>query len=78
MSNVRDQREDLYETQQAGVRIVKLGSNPMDKVYQGECINCRTVVEFKRSSARLHDDQRDGAYLSVTCPVCRNSITVGV
>lgn len=75
---MNDQREDLYAAQQSGVRIVKLGSKPQDRVYQGECTNCNTVVEFKRSAARYQSDQRDGDFLAVTCPVCKQSITVGV
>lgn len=78
MTDHRDQREDLYEAQQAGVRVIKRGMKPEDKVYRGTCRHCSTEVEFKRSAARFHDDQRDGALLQVTCPVCRQQITVGV
>jgi RNase P subunit RPR2 len=73
-----DQREDAYAAERSQIKIIKRGKKAEDKIYQGTCRNCETVIEFPRGAAKFTDDQRDGAYLSVTCPVCSRSITVEV
>lgn len=61
-----------------GVRIVKLGKLPSEKVYSGKCTNCKTEVEFKRGAANYVPDQRDGDMLQVSCPLCRFLISTSV
>ena len=58
------------------MRILKRGVRPETLVYRASCYKCKSEFEFSRSEAQFHDDQRDGAYLSVDCPVCGNGCTV--
>jgi endogenous inhibitor of DNA gyrase (YacG/DUF329 family) len=60
------------------MKILKKGKRPEDKVYHAECTNCNTEVEFKYSEAKHIFDQRDGDYLTVKCPVCKQFIYTGV
>lgn len=78
MNDVFDQREAAYEAQKPQIKIIKRGVDPAKKLYQGTCHNCATVVEFPRSAAKYNADQRDGDYLSVDCPVCNQTIIVGI
>lgn len=73
-----DQREDFYAAQQSQIKIIKRGQKPENKIYQGECYRCKTVVEFPMGAAKYNSDQREGDFLSVVCPVCSHQITVGV
>lgn len=57
------------------MEILKRGTPPDDREYKGTCHTCDTVVLFKRSEARLVDDQRDGSFLVVKCPICARDIT---
>lgn len=56
------------------MRIIKQGSLPEDTIHTGTCNRCKTEVEFKRSEGRVVDDQRDGSFVHVSCPVCGNTI----
>lgn len=60
------------------MKIIHRGERPEEKVYRATCWRCKTQVEFQRGEARYHSDQRDGDYLSVTCPVCGGAITAAV
>lgn len=55
--------------------IVKRGSLPENREYNGTCVHCRTEVRFKRSEATLHSD-RDGSFVKVECPTCKKDIYV--
>jgi len=56
------------------MEIIKRGVPPGERVYTGVCRNCSTEVRFKRSKAEVHEDQRDGEFVSVCCPVCHSLI----
>jgi endogenous inhibitor of DNA gyrase (YacG/DUF329 family) len=60
------------------MKILKRGKRPEDKVYRAECNNCGTEVEFKYTEAKHTFDQRDGDFLTVKCPVCKQPIHTGV
>lgn len=56
------------------MKIISRGVKPEDKVYRGTCRNCSTVFECQRHEGTFHPgDQRDGPWLSVSCPVCGKS-----
>lgn len=57
------------------MKIIKQGSLPEERDYQIGCRNCGTVFEFARKEAELVIDQREGNYLKVHCPHCKNSCT---
>lgn len=60
------------------MKIIKKGTPPSDKVYEGTCRSCKTVVEFKQSEGKVTHDQRDGNFVSVRCPVCNSLIHVSL
>lgn len=60
------------------VKIIRQGKLSADEVYQAECNQCGTVLEFQRKEARFESDQRDGDALVVTCPTCQHEIWTAV
>jgi hypothetical protein len=52
------------------VKILKHGKLPDDDVFRGTCHYCKTEFECKRHEGKYIDDQRDGPFLEVNCPVC--------
>ena len=60
------------------MEIIKRGSLPAEREHQSICTNCGTIFKFKQGEARFHDDQRDGAYLAIACPVCQRTVTKAV
>jgi hypothetical protein len=62
------------------VKITKVGTLPCSKTYQARCRSCKTEFIFERKEAKYNNDQRDGDYLSITCPLegCGKTVTVGV
>lgn len=57
------------------VEVLKRGTPPADVVYEVRCIQCKSQLSFKRSEAKCIHDQRDGDYLTITCPVCQHEVT---
>lgn len=51
------------------MRVIKKGALAGDQTYRATCRSCGTVYEFQVREARHHSDQRDGDYLSTTCPI---------
>jgi len=60
------------------MEIIRRGSLPEDKQYKSTCNNCDTLFSFTRGEARHIDDQRDGDYLVINCPVCHQPVTHGL
>jgi uncharacterized protein with PIN domain len=52
------------------VKILELGSKPIEKTYTVRCDQCKTKFEFAQHEATVNRDQRDGDYVSILCPVC--------
>lgn len=55
------------------VEIIKQGQLPGDKIKRCTCRTCSTEFVFKVSEAKYNSDQRDGDFLSIPCPLCRNA-----
>jgi len=53
------------------MEIIKRGIIPKEKLYIGECDNCDTKFRFKRKEAKSEEDDRDGCFLKIKCPVCK-------
>ena len=51
------------------MEIISEGHLPSKQLYNGQCRNCGTIFTFQREEARLVPDDRDGDYLTVTCPL---------
>lgn len=59
----------------SSVRIVKEGVDPKTYPIEFTCLNCGTVFETSQDEAKHVPayDQREGAYFSFDCPVCKHS-----
>ena len=57
------------------IEVVELGTPPDQVEYETRCQKCQSKLKFKRSDAKYVNDQRDGDYLTVECPVCKNLVT---
>lgn len=62
------------------MRILTKGKLPTEKVYEVKCRYCKTRFEFKKGEAKEVDDQRDGTYLSIRCPLqgCNHFVTTNI
>jgi RNase P subunit RPR2 len=60
------------------VEIIKQGKLPGEEEYTTTCRNCKTIFKFKAKEAKKHDDQRDGSYLTIVCPLpdCNTTATI--
>lgn len=56
------------------MEIIKRGTPPDEIEYEAKCNNCKTEIKFKRSEAVVTFDQREGDYMSISCPVCFSQI----
>lgn len=56
------------------IKIIKVGREPDLKEYTGVCRHCQTEVEFQQQDGIVTHDQRDGDFITVTCPLCQNNI----
>ena len=52
------------------IEILERGMLAEDKPYEAICNRCRSRLRFLRGDAKFTDDQRDGVFLTITCPVC--------
>ena len=57
------------------MRIIKQGLIPEEVVYKITCGNCETFFEFLQKEGKFCDDQRDGAFVQINCPVCKKACT---
>jgi arylamine N-acetyltransferase len=51
------------------VEIIRKGELPQEKWYEYTCQNCHTRFKFRQKEAKLHDDQREGSWWSINCPL---------
>ena len=52
------------------IQIIQRGVLPAAIRYKTECRHCNTIFSFLKSDARFTDDQRDGDFYTIKCPVC--------
>lgn len=60
------------------MRIIKQGVPPETKEIEATCRNCDTVFAFLQIEAKRVNDQRDGDFWSIACPVCAKQVTKAV
>lgn len=62
------------------MRIIRKGKLPSNVVLQCTCRNCKTVFEFEAWEAEVVNDQREGDFFRITCPLqgCSYSNTLSV
>jgi ribosomal protein S27E len=56
------------------VRIIKQGQV---KLYRLTCEDCMCEFECFESEMKRISDQREGNYLTITCPSCKTQVTRG-
>jgi hypothetical protein len=52
------------------MKIIERGIIPGDREWRAMCGSCKTRFEFTEKEGQVHDDQRDGRYIVIGCPVC--------
>lgn len=52
------------------IQIIQRGVLPAAVRYKTECRHCNTIFSFLKSDAHLTEDQRDGDFYTIKCPVC--------
>lgn len=57
------------------MEIIKQGTLPSERIYEGTCNHCGTEVRFKRSEARC-ESHRNEDFVMVECPLCKHTISV--
>lgn len=60
------------------MEILEKGQLPQEREYKATCRICNTKFRFKEKEGQLNHDQRDGDYISVTCPLpgCGYTVTI--
>lgn len=54
------------------MKIIEKGRPPHEREWRVTCTNCGTRFECLQNEGAVIDDQRDGRYILVHCPVCSN------
>ena len=54
--------------------VLESGKPPDEREFEATCRTCGSLLRFKQSEGRSSYDQRDGDFVTVTCPVCGNSV----
>ena len=62
------------------MNILERGNDPNDpsKLFKARCSNCKSLIEFARGEAEVTYDQRDGDFMTVTCPVCSRPVYLAI
>lgn len=58
------------------IEIISRGHLPENDQFEATCHKCKSSLRFLRSDGKLSFDQRDGDFLTVSCPVCGDSVHV--
>lgn len=58
------------------MEILRRGSTAADAYHTVTCAHCSSLLRFQRKEAKLVEDQRDGDYYEIRCPVCGEPITI--
>lgn len=59
------------------IEIIKRGIKPEDRKVEGKCNNCKSELRWVAKDGKHHDDQRDGEWNAVECPVCGHPVNGG-
>lgn len=52
------------------MEVIRKGKPPSERVWEGTCTHCRSVMQAKESELKVTDDQRDGPFAKASCLVC--------
>lgn len=56
------------------MKVIKKGNLPENKTYRVICSYCKSELEFEQREGKITYDQREGDYITVTCPVCQKLV----
>jgi len=57
------------------MKVISRGILPESIIYTTSCRKCHSVLEFKKSDARIVNDRNDMCYV-LKCPVCSGEIWI--
>lgn len=57
------------------IEIIKQGRLPEEKRWSFICRNCDTHFTAQKKDGQYFSNQRDGEALTVSCPLCKTSVT---
>ena len=60
------------------IKLITKGKKPEEKIYQGKCLNCYSVVQASPSDGRVTSDQRDGNFFTFNCPNCNHNMHIDI
>ncbi len=60
------------------MKILKKGILPKDKTYTVSCGNCHTKFQFKQHEGEIIEDDRDGDYITIKCPICKGHVNTSI
>lgn len=60
------------------VKIIVRGDDKAARPIRTTCRECKTVFEFLKTDARYVNDQRDGDFYHISCPVCGHGVNRAV
>ena len=60
------------------IKIIKQGIDPKDYTYAHKCYECDTIFTFQKTDFETVYDQRDGDFLRIVCPVCKDQCCVNL
>lgn len=52
------------------MKVITRGVLPSEQIHRITCSTCNSELEFTRAEGTITRDQRDGDFITVTCPVC--------
>jgi hypothetical protein len=56
------------------MEIIKKGCLPEERIYEATCSYCKTQIRFFQGEGIIINEQRDGSYICVQCPLCKKDI----
>lgn len=56
------------------IEVIRRGHLPENDQFEAVCHRCKSQLRFLRSDAKHTSDQRDGDFVTITCPVCQSPV----
>jgi len=60
------------------MKIIYKGTLPDKQKYEVRCYKCNSIIEFEKDEGIITFDQRDGNFITFTCPICNKPINVTI
>jgi len=56
------------------MKIIKQGKRPEDRIWDGTCTNCGSILQAHQHELNITHDPRDGYLGDAECPVCERRV----